>query len=190
MFLEKYNIILASNSPRRQNLLKELGVKFTVKTNDVEETHPNHLQREQIPLFLAELKSDPFSNTLKDNELVITADTIVWVDNKEIGKPKDYDDAKKMLQTLSGNKHTVYTGVCLKSNKKKHSFWASTDVYFSKITDYEIEYYLENYKPYDKAGSYGIQEWIGYIGIEKIDGSYFNVMGLPIQKLYAELKSF
>lgn len=190
MFSSKYNIILASQSPRREYLLKELGLKFTIKTNNVNETYPQHLQKEEIPIYLSGLKAKSFDNTLTNNDLVITADTIVWANNKELGKPQGKTEAIKMLQALSGNKHTVYTGVCLKTISNKHSFWASTDVYFCKLTDTEIEYYLNKYKPYDKAGAYGIQEWIGYVAIEKIVGSYFNVMGLPIQKLYSELKKY
>lgn len=185
----KYHLILASNSPRRQNLLKELELDFEIKTKDVEENFPSNLVKEEIPLYLAKLKAEAFGK-LEENELLITADTIVWVNNHILEKPVDYNDAVKMLEILSDNKHTVYTGVCLKTNKKEKTFWASTDVYFRKLEKEEIEFYIKKYKPFDKAGSYGIQEWIGYIGIEKINGSYFNVMGLPIQKLYDELKKF
>lgn len=188
--IKKYNIILASQSPRRQNLFKELKFDFTIEIKEVDEIYPNHLIKEEIPTYLAELKAAAFNETITDDQLIITADTIVWVNNSILGKPKNYNDAYSMLETLSGNKHTVYTGVCLKSKNKTTTFWSSTDVYFRKLESNEIEFYLENYKPYDKAGSYGIQEWIGYIGIEKIEGSYFNVMGLPIQKLYDELKNF
>ncbi|MDA3893693.1 MAG: Maf-like protein [Salinivirgaceae bacterium] len=186
----KYKIILASQSPRRQNLLKELKLNFEIKIKEIEEVYPPELKKEEIPVYLAELKALAFNNDLQNNELVITADTIVWVNNSVLGKPTSYQNAFSMLETLSNNKHTVYTGVCLKTKNTAKTFWASTDVYFRKLEKQEIEYYLEHYKPYDKAGSYGIQEWIGYIGIEKIEGSYFNVMGLPIQKLYDELKKF
>lgn len=187
--LKNYNIILASKSPRRQNLLHELGIDFTIKTRSVDELYPAELKKQDIPVYLAKLKADAF-NDLSKNDLLITADTIVWVNDHILEKPKDYQDAFQMLKTLSNNKHTVYTGVCLKSMASEKSFWAETDVFFRKLDDEEIAYYLENYKPYDKAGSYGIQEWIGYIAIEKINGSYFNVMGLPIQKLYDELKKY
>lgn len=184
-----YNIILASNSPRRQNLLNELHFDFEIRVKEVEEKYPDNLKEQEIPVYLAKLKANAFAD-IGENDLLITADTIVWVNKQVLGKPYDYSEAFQMLQTLSGNRHTVYTGVCLKSKTKERVFWSSTDVYFRDLEKEEIEFYLEKYKPYDKAGSYGIQEWIGYIGIEKINGSYFNVMGLPIQKLYDELKKF
>jgi septum formation protein len=185
-----YQIILASQSPRRQQLLKELGLNFTIDVREVDEVYPMHLQREEIPVYLAQLKAKAFENNIGGNQLVITADTIVWLNNQVLGKPVDFNDAFKMLQTLSGNTHTVYTGVCLKSLTKETTFWAKTNVHFKQLSDDEITYYLNTHKPYDKAGAYGIQEWIGYIGIEHIEGSYFNVMGLPVQKLYEHLKQF
>lgn len=185
--LDNFNVILASKSPRRQNLLKELGLNFTITTKPVAEVYPHNLKKQEIPVYLAKLKASAFTN-LNYNDLLITADTIVWVDNHILEKPKNYNDAFDMLKTLSDNKHTVYTGVCLKRDHTEKTFWAETDVFFRPLEDEEIAYYLNNYKPYDKAGAYGIQEWIGYVGIEKIKGSYFNVMGLPIQKLYDELK--
>jgi len=185
-----YKVILASQSPRRQNLFKELNVNFEIVVKEIDEVYPLQLTKHEIPLYLSALKASAFDPEIESNQLIITADTIVWVNNSVLGKPVSYNDAYKMLETLSDNKHTVYTGVCLKSITKTKTFWASTDVYFRKLEADEIKYYLENYKPYDKAGSYGIQEWIGYIAIEKIEGSYFNVMGLPIQKLYDELKHF
>ncbi|MDX9695001.1 MAG: Maf-like protein [Bacteroidales bacterium] len=189
--IDKYKIILASQSPRRQQLLKEIGVDFTVvKQSFGDENFPKGLVREQIALYLAEYKSTCFSDKIADNEIIITADTIVWLNNEVINKPTDYNDAVKMLQKLSGNCHQVFTGVCISSNKKKKLFYAESEVYFRKLTDEEINYYVQNYKPYDKAGAYGIQEWIGYIGIEKINGSFYNVMGLPVQKLYLELNKF
>jgi septum formation protein len=188
--LNKYQIILASQSPRRQQLLKELGLNFTIEVREVDEVYPGHLQCEEIPVYLAQLKAKAFENSINGNQLVITADTIVWLNNQVLGKPADFADAFKMLQSLSGNTHTVYTGICLKSNKKEVTFWAKTDVHFKVLSDEEITYYLKTHKPYDKAGAYGIQEWIGYIGIEHIEGSYFNVMGLPVQKLYEQLKRF
>ncbi len=188
--LNKYQIILASQSPRRQQLLKELGLNFSIEVREIDEVYPAHLQREEIPVYLAQLKAKVFENSLSKNQLVITADTIVWLNNHVLGKPTDFDDALNMLQSLSGNTHTVYTGVCLKSLSKETTFWAKTDVHFKVLSEEEITYYLKTHKPYDKAGAYGIQEWIGYIGIEHIEGSYFNVMGLPVQKLYEHLKRF
>jgi len=184
-------VILASRSPRRQYLLKGLGIEFEVWVkNDVDEQYPSHLSYEEIPVFLARRKAQTFTDKLKNNHLLITADTIVWCEEQVLDKPKDFHDAREILNKLSGNKHLVITGVCIKTLEKEVAFFVSTDVYFSNLTNQEIEYYLDKYKPYDKAGAYGIQEWIGYIGIEKIEGSYFNVMGLPVQRLYTELKRF
>jgi len=189
--LKNYKIILASGSPRRQYLLKGLGIDFIVETNrEIEEVYPDTFTKEQIPVFLAELKANKFNYEINDNIIVITADTIVWCDNQVLNKPVDYDNAVQILNKLSGNKHQVITGVCLKSKLKTVTFFSLTNVYFKNLTHQEITYYIEKYKPYDKAGAYGIQEWIGYIGIERIDGSYFNVMGLPVQKLYVELAKF
>jgi len=185
-----WNIILASRSPRRQNLLKELGFDFEIKTKEIEEIYPPELQREQVAVFLSELKASAFVSDLKDNDLVITSDTIVCLNDEIIGKPVDRDDAVKMLGKLSGNKHEVITAVTLLSHQKQHTFYEVTEVYFKPLTISEIEYYVDNYEPFDKAGSYGIQEWIGYIGIEKINGSYFNVMGLPVKRVYDELMEF
>jgi len=189
--LEKYKIILASKSPRRQNLLKELGVDFEiVENNNVDEVYPEDLTKHDIPVFLAEKKAQGLFSKITGNELIITSDTIVLFNNEVIEKPVDYNDAVKMLNKLSGNKHTVVSGVCITTKQKQVSFSADTDVYFNHLTDDEIKYYIDNFKPFDKAGAYGIQEWIGFIGVEKIEGSYFNVMGLPVQKLYAELLKF
>ncbi len=189
--LNKYDIWLASKSPRRQQLLQELGLDFKVVTKDgLEENYPDNLKKEEIPVFLAKQKASAYKEELTKNSLLITADTIVWSENKVLGKPKDYKDATNIISSLSGKKHVVITGVCLTSLEKQISFFSTTEVYFKDLTAEEIDYYITNYKPYDKAGAYGIQEWIGYIGIEKISGSYFNVVGLPIQKLYSELISF
>ena len=185
--LNQYSVILASQSPRRQTLLKELNFDFNVVVKEVDEVFPSHLVKEEIPVHLAKLKASAFDNSIHNAEMIITADTIVWINNSVLGKPTGYDDAFQMLKTLSGNMHTVYTGVCIKTVDKSKTFWASTNVYFRDLENSEVEYYLNNYKPYDKAGSYGIQEWIGYVGIEKIEGSYFNVMGLPVQQLYHQL---
>ena len=157
---------------------------------DVKEEFPDGLGMTEIPVFLAELKADAFRAQMKANQLVITADTIVWLDGKVMGKPKDYSDGFKMLSDLSGKKHEVVTSVCLLSRTKKIVFYTISDVWFKNLAEDEIHYYLENYKPYDKAGAYGIQEWIGYVGVNRIEGSFFNVMGLPIQDLYEHLKNF
>lgn len=188
--LQQYDIILASQSPRRQELLSDLGLQFKVQSMDVEEEFPPGLGMNEVPVYLAELKAAAFLPQLKSNQLVITADTIVWLDGQVMNKPVDYQDGFRMLQALSGKKHQVITGVCLLSTDKKISFFASTDVWFKSLSDHEIHYYLENFKPYDKAGAYGIQEWIGYIGIHHIEGSFHNVMGLPVQSLYEQLKAF
>lgn len=189
--LKKYRIILASQSPRRQQLLKGLNIDFEVIIREVDEVFPEEIEREEIPRYLCELKGKAFDKDFfSDNEIVITADTIVWINDKVLGKPKSFDDAVKILKELSGNKHEVITAVCLKSKFKTHIFHAESDVYFRNLSDDEIKWYVENYKPYDKAGAYGVQEWIGYIAIERIEGSYFNVMGLPTQKLYLELEKY
>jgi septum formation protein len=155
-----------------------------------DESHPGHLQREEIAVFLAVEKSKVLSGSLKDNSLLITADTIVWLNEKVINKPEDREDAIRMLQELSGNKHTVATGVCLRTKHKVHSFYSLTDVYLRPLQEEEILYYIDQFEPYDKAGGYGIQEWIGYAAVQKIEGSFYNVMGLPVEKLYVELMDF
>ena len=189
--LEKYYIILGSKSPRRQHLLKEIGVNFEVKVlEEIEEAYPDNLSKTEIPVYLAELKAKAFKNIIHNNTLLITADTIVWMNNRVIGKPVDKEDAIRLLKKLAGIMHQVITGVCITTVNRTTSFYAMSDVYFSKLTDEEINYYIDTFKPYDKAGAYGIQEFIGYIGVERIEGSFFNVMGLPIHKLYNELKKF
>lgn len=189
--LKNYKIILASQSPRRQNLLKELGLNFEVIIiPDIDEKYPENLKAENIAMYLAEHKASHYTDLIDDNTILITADTIVWQDNEVLEKPLDFDDAVKILRKLSGRSHKVLTGMCLKKKEKTKTFFSETDVFFKNLADDEIFYYIENYKPYDKAGAYGIQEWIGFVGIEKISGSYFNVVGLPIQKLYSELMNF
>jgi septum formation protein len=189
--IKKYNLILATQSPRRHFLMSEAGFKYTINIPvGIEEVYPESLVDEEIPLFLSELKASWFNGKLQENDIVITADTVVLLNDKVLGKPVSEENAIEMLQSLSGKAHDVATGVCFKSKDKQHSFVDITTVHFRNFTDEEICYYVSTYKPYDKAGSYGAQEWIGYIGIEWIEGSYFNVMGLPIQKLYVELEKF
>jgi septum formation protein len=186
--LSNYNIILASQSPRRQELLKGLNIPFEVNVIDVEETYPKELVGVDIPMFLAEKKADAYKRKMTENTLLITADTIVWHEGRVYGKPTDKADATNMLSALSGKTHEVITGVCISTLSKRKTFHVISEVRFARLAPTEIDYYLDNYKPYDKAGSYGVQEWIGYVGVEHIEGSYFNVMGLPIQRLYTELK--
>ncbi len=189
--LEGKKIILASSSPRRKQLLDGLDIEFTVEENgNMSEQFDPNMDLYKIPEHLALLKSKGFKRKLNYNELLVTADTMVICNNEIMGKPKDRSDAFKMLQKLSGNKHTVLTGVCMRNNYKIRSFTSSTDVFFRHIKDEEIEHYIDNYLPYDKAGAYGAQDWIGLVAIERIDGSFFNVMGLPVQKLYTEMESF
>lgn len=196
--LKKYSVVLASNSPRRKELLSGLGVNFSVKTlPDVDESFPDTLKGEEIPLFIARKKADAYkvlfssvtSNEVEEPLLVITADTIVWLEDEVLGKPANATEARAMLSKLSGKKHQVITGVCLTTASWQKSFAAASEVQFSSLTEEEMDYYIQNYCPYDKAGAYGVQEWIGFIGVESIQGSYFNVMGLPIQRLYRELKT-
>lgn len=189
--LENYRIILASNSPRRQELLKGLELNFEIMTiPGLDESYPETLKGEEIPLFLAKKKGEAYISYLQDNTMIITADTIVWLENKVLGKPESREDAVQMLQMLSGKTHQVFTGVCIKTQNKEVAFCIASDVRFAVLTDEEIVFYVNKYKPYDKAGSYGVQEWIGYIGVEYISGSFYNIMGLPVQKLYTELKKF
>ncbi|WP_417357359.1 Maf-like protein [Flavobacterium sp.] len=188
--LKHYNIILASGSPRRQKFLKELDIDFEIRLKDVEEIYPNHLKAEEITDFLAELKAAALTDTLSDNDILITSDTIVWHKDKALGKPTDKEDAFEMLKSLSGNTHDVITSVCIKNSSKSVTFNETTKVTFNTLTDEEIYYYLENYRPYDKAGAYGIQEWIGLVAIARIEGSYVNVVGLPVDKVYQHLVSF
>lgn len=185
--LSKYNVILASNSPRRQELIKSLDIPFSIKTKEVEEIYPIELQHSQITDYLAALKASPFTTELKENDLLITSDTIVWLNNKALGKPKDYNEAFSMLKELSNTTHEVITSICLTSKNFQKTINDVTIVTFKELLDEEIDYYINTYKPFDKAGAYGIQEWIGKIGITKMEGSYFNVMGFPVHKLYKEL---
>jgi len=183
----KHKIILGSSSPRRQQLLKDAGFEFVTNPINADESFPANLQAEQISLYLCEKKANAFPGKLQEGEVLITADTIVWVDNIVLNKPADEFEAKQMLSLLSDKMHRVFTGVCLTTNKNKISFTDETKVYFKTLTEAEISFYIKNYKPFDKAGSYGAQDWLGLVAIDKIEGSYFNVMGLPVHKVYEEL---
>ncbi|MGE4568899.1 MAG: Maf family nucleotide pyrophosphatase [Bacteroidales bacterium] len=184
-------IVLASKSPRRHALLRNMGFEvITVSNGDADEHYPGELQAGDIPLYLARKKAEGFSGNLEENDLLLTADTIVWLDNAVIGKPSGRDEALAMLRRLSGRTHEVFTGVCLIYRGQEHAFVASSKVSFSALSEAEILYYVDQYKPFDKAGAYGIQEWIGYVGVEGIDGSFYNVMGLPVQRLYTEMTRF
>jgi septum formation protein len=185
-----YRLILASRSPRRQQLLRELGLKFDVVIREYEEIYPEGLNGEEIARFIAHEKAASLKDDISDNEIVIAADTIVWCNNKVLGKPHDRADATRIMKEISGNTHEVITGVSLRSKTKELTFSESTKVTFEALTEEEINYYIDEYKPYDKAGAYGIQEWIGKIACSHIDGSYFNVVGLPVQRLYKELQKF
>lgn len=189
--LKKYRLILASNSPRRKELLAGLGLEYEVRTlPDVDESYPETLQGGDIPLYISRMKADAYNPMLQSDELMITADTIVWMDGMVLGKPRNRFGAIEMLRQLSGHTHQVFTGVTITTATRQHSFSVGTEVRFANLTDEEIVYYVDTYQPMDKAGAYGVQEWIGYIGVENISGSYFNVMGLPVQRLYTELKKF
>ena len=186
--LEKYKVILASGSPRRRELMAGLGVNYEVRIlPDVDESYPDTLQGEEIPLYIAKEKADAYIPMMQPDELIITADTIVWLDGKVLGKPRDREDALQMLRTMSGRTHEVFTGVCITTTDWQRSFTAQTEVRFATLSEDEIIYYVDNFKPMDKAGAYGVQEWIGFIGVGNISGSYYNIMGLPVQKLYREL---
>jgi septum formation protein len=189
--ISKYRIILASNSPRRRELLSGLDINFEVNTlPDVDESYPETLWKEEIPVYISRSKADAYKKYLQEDTLLITADTIVWLDGEVYGKPVDEKDAKEMLQTLSGKTHEVITGVCITSLQKQQAFYATSKVKFAKLDSEEIDYYVEKYKPFDKAGAYGVQEWIGYIGVEELSGSFYNVMGLPVKMLYNYLKEW
>jgi septum formation protein len=188
--INQRRIILASRSPRRQQLLQELGIVFETILRDYDESYPDDMEGDEIARYIALKKADSFRNELKDNDIVITADTIVWCNNHVLGKPLNEKDAIRILREISGNTHEVITGVTILSLKKETTFSVSTKVTFETLTQDEIDFYIEKFKPYDKAGAYGIQEWIGIIACSHIEGSYFNVVGLPVQRLYKELQSF
>lgn len=187
--LDKYDILLASNSPRRRELLGGLGIRFSVASlPDVDESYPSALQGGDIPAYISRKKASSYRSLMKENTLLITADTIVWLNGKVYGKPKDKAEAKSMLHDLSGKVHTVFTGVTICTKETERTFTVASEVTFAVLDDEEIDYYVETFQPLDKAGSYGVQEWIGYVGVKSINGSYFNVMGLPVHRLYKELK--
>lgn len=188
---DKYNIILSSNSPRRKELLTGLDLDFEVRViPGIDESYPEDMPVGEIAEYIASKKADAYKSLIKGNDLVLTADTVVILGDKVLGKPANLDDAKGMLRLLSGKTHNVITGVCLMTKDKQRHFSVVTDVSFKELSDAEIDYYVERYKPLDKAGAYGIQEWIGHIGVTSIAGSYFNVMGLPVQRIYTELQNF
>lgn len=184
--LKNYNIILASGSPRRQHFFKELDIDFTIDVREVVETYPSNLKGHEITDYLAQLKASMFTE-LSENDIIITSDTIVWMNNEAINKPGDYSEAEQMLSRLSGSVHEVITSVCFTGSDFQKTINDTTKVWFRELTEAEIEYYLTTYQPYDKAGSYGVQEWIGYVGIDRLEGSYFNVMGLPTRLVYKTL---
>lgn len=189
--MRDYHIILASNSPRRRELLSGLDLEYEVKVlPDIEEGYPEGLSMEEIPRYIAAEKAAAYKDIMADNDLIITADTVVVLGDEVLGKPTDLDDARRMLRELSGKTHQVITGVYLMTKEKERGFSVVTDVTFKELSDEEIDYYVEKYRPLDKAGAYGIQEWIGYIGVTGLNGSYFNVMGLPVQRIYNELLLF
>src|SRR5690554_4815973 len=184
--LKDHKIILASGSPRRQAFFKELDLDFEIQVKEIDESYPSNLKRSEITDFISQNKAAAFSD-LKENDILITSDTIVWLEEEAIGKPKNFDEAKQMLQKLSGKMHEVITSVCFTSNQFQKTVNDTTKVWFKTLSEEEIDYYIKTYQPFDKAGSYGIQEWIGYIGIEKMEGCYFNVMGLPVRLVYKTL---
>lgn len=188
--LKNIKIILASGSPRRQQFFKDLDLDFEIRLKEIEEIYPPNLIEEDITDYLAVLKGDAFEGELQENEILITSDTLVWHEKKALGKPKDYEDAFLMLQSLSNKTHKVITSVCFKTKYKTEVISETTKVTFHPLTDSQIKYYLDHYQPFDKAGSYGIQEWIGFVGVAKIEGSYPNVMGLPVDKVYQYLSDF
>ena len=188
--LDKYQVILASNSPRRRELLSGLDIDYTVRVmDDIDESYPDNLLCADIPCYISRKKAEAYKQQMRQDELIITADTVVCVDDTILGKPKDADDAAAMLRLLSGKTHQVITGVTLLTSEQEKTFSVVSDVTFDDLSDEEIAYYVTKYRPFDKAGAYGIQEWIGYVGVTSLKGSYFNVMGLPVQRLYNELKT-
>lgn len=191
MNIKDYHIILASNSPRRRELLRGLDLAFDVRVlPDIAENFPETIEPKDVAEYISKVKANAYLDTITEKELVLTADTVVIIDREILGKPHDAEQAKAMLHKISGRKHQVVTGVCLTTKERQHSFSVSTDVTFKELSDAEINYYVETYEPFDKAGAYGIQEWIGYVGVTSLEGSYFNVIGLPVQRIWTELNKF
>lgn len=187
--IQHYKIVLASNSPRRRELLSGLNLEYTVRVlPDIDESYPDTLKGEEIPMYISREKAEAYRNSMAEDELIITADTVVCINEKVLGKPQTLEEAKEMLRELSGKTHRVITGVCLMTRHLQRTFSATTQVTFDVLTEDEIEFYVEKFRPLDKAGAYGVQEWIGFVGVSRLEGSYFNVMGLPVQRLYQELK--
>ena len=187
--IQHYKIVLASNSPRRKELLSGLNLEYTVRVlPDIDESYPDTLKGEEIPMYISREKAEAYRNSMAEDELIITADTVVCINEKVLGKPQTQEEAKEMLRELSGKTHHVITGVSLMSRGLQRTFSATTQVTFDVLTEDEIEFYVEKFRPLDKAGAYGVQEWIGFVGVSRLEGSYFNVMGLPVQRLYQELK--
>ena len=187
--IQHYKIVLASNSPRRRELLSGLNLEYTVRVlPDIDESYPDTLKGEEIPMYISREKAGAYRNSMAEDELIITADTVVCINEKVLGKPRTQEEAKEMLRELSGKTHQVITGVCLMTCGLQRTFSATTQVTFDVLTEDEIEFYVEKFRPLDKAGAYGVQEWIGFVGVSRLEGSYFNVMGLPVQRLYQELK--
>lgn len=187
--IQHYKIVLSSNSPRRRELLSGLNLEYTVRVlPDIDESYPDTLKGEEIPMYISREKAKAYRNSMAEDELIITADTVVCINEKVLGKPRTQEEAKEMLRELSGKTHQVITGVCLMTCGLQRTFSATTQVTFDVLTEDEIEFYVEKFRPLDKAGAYGVQEWIGFVGVSRLEGSYFNVMGLPVQRLYQELK--
>ena len=187
--IQHYKIVLASNSPRRRELLSGLNLEYTVRVlPDIDESYPDTLKGEEIPMYISREKAKAYRNSMAEDELIITADTVVCINEKVLGKPRTQEEAKEMLRELSGKTHQVITGVCLMTCGLQRTFSATTQVTFDVLTEDEIEFYVEKFRPLDKAGAYGVLEWIGFVGVSRLEGSYFNVMGLPVQRLYQELK--
>lgn len=187
--IQHYKIVLASNSPRRRELLSGLNLEYTVRVlPDIDESYPDTLKGEEIPMYISREKAKAYRNSMAEDELIITADTVVCINEKVLGKPRTQEEAKEMLRELSGKTHQVITGVCLMTCGLQRTFSATTQVTFDVLTEDEIEFYVEKFRPLDKAGAYGVQEWIGFVGVSRLEGSYFNVMGLPVQRLHQELK--
>ena len=187
--IQHYKIVLASNSPRRRELLSGLNLEYTVRVlPDIDESYPDTLKGEEIPMYISREKAGAYRNSMAEDELIITADTVVCINEKVLGKPRTQEEAKEMLRELSGKTHQVITGVCLMTCGLQRTFSATTQVTFDVLTEDEIEFYVEKFRPLDKAGASGVQEWIGFVGVSRLEGSYFNVMGLPVQRLYQELK--